>query len=37
MERIQGAERTHSNQTNALRVALDDLRDASEAIMVQSD
>jgi hypothetical protein len=32
MERIQSAERTNSSQTNALRVALDDLHDASEAI-----
>ncbi|KAI0254395.1 hypothetical protein BJV78DRAFT_1152493 [Lactifluus subvellereus] len=36
MERIQSAERTHSSQTNALRVALDDLHDANLLIAART-
>jgi hypothetical protein len=35
MERLQRAEYTHGSQTNALRVALDDLHNASAAIFMR--
>jgi hypothetical protein len=34
MERLKGAEYNHANQTDALRVALDDLHNASAAIFL---
>ncbi len=34
MERLKGAEYNHANQTDALRVVLDDLHNASAAIFL---